>query len=364
VFVEIPLRKMELQSFIKDAIPFVAMVLVECGEVVMITLGKAAMNTGLSNLVYVVYYNTLGTLLLFPYFIFHTTRTSRPPLTFSILSKFFLLGLIGICLLQVCAYAGINYSSPTLAAAMGNLIPGFTFVFAIIFRMEKLELKRSSSQAKSIGTIVAITGAFVMTLYRGPVILKITSDSISPNQNLLLSQESNWVIGGLFLSVTCICSSAWNIFQTATVKEYQDLSTVVFFFCLFGTIQCAILSLVVERNLNAWTLHTRIEIIAIAFAAIFGSLFRISTTTWCLRKKGPLFVAMFKPLSMVIAVIMGMLFLGDTLVLGSVIGAVIITLGFYTVMWGQSQEKKRKKNMADDDIVNALESSSAPLLQK
>lgn len=65
---------MELQSCLKGALPFAAMVIVECGEVGMITLGKAAMNKGLSNLVYVVYYNTLGTLLLLPYFIIHTRR--------------------------------------------------------------------------------------------------------------------------------------------------------------------------------------------------------------------------------------------------------------------------------------------------
>ncbi|KAM7506645.1 hypothetical protein LguiA_017098 [Lonicera macranthoides] len=351
---------MELQSCMKGVIPFAAMVIVECGEVGMITLGKAAMNKGLSNLVYVVYYNALGTLLLLPYFIIHTRRSNRPPLTFSLLCRFFLLGLVGICLLQVCAYAGINYSSPTLAAAMGNLIPGLTFVFAIIFRMEKLELRRSSCQAKSLGTIVAITGAFVMTLYIGPPLWKVTS-SISPH-NLLSSPQSKWVIGGLLLAITCICSSAWNIFQTATAKEFPDQMTIVFFFCLFGTLQCAIFSLIVERNLGAWALHPGIEMIAIGFAAIFGSVFRISVITWCLRKKGPLYVAMFKPLSMVIAVIMGIMFLGDTLHLGSVIGAIIIALGFYTVMWGQSKEK----NTMDADIVNALESSTenTPLLQK
>ncbi|KAJ0635998.1 hypothetical protein HanOQP8_Chr17g0656971 [Helianthus annuus] len=51
-------------------------------------------------------------------------------------------------------------------------------------------------------------------------------------------------------------------------------------------------------------------------------------------QKGPIFVSMFKPISMVIAVIMGMLFLGDVLHLGSVIGAVVIALGVYTVfLW-------------------------------
>lgn len=65
---------MEMQSWSKDVFPFVAMVLVECCEMGMITLGKAAMNDGMSNLVYVVYYNALGTLLLLPFLIFHRCR--------------------------------------------------------------------------------------------------------------------------------------------------------------------------------------------------------------------------------------------------------------------------------------------------
>lgn len=38
--------------------------------------------------------------------------------------------------------------------------------------------------------------------------------------------------------------------------------------------------------------------------------------TWALRLKGPVYVAMFKPLSIAIAVAMGVMFLGDTLHLG------------------------------------------------
>lgn len=38
--------------------------------------------------------------------------------------------------------------------------------------------------------------------------------------------------------------------------------------------------------------------------------------TWLVRKKGPVFVTMFKPLSIVIALVMGIAFLGDTLYLG------------------------------------------------
>lgn len=35
---------------------------------------------------------------------------------------------------QFFGYVGIYYSSPTLGTAMLNLIPGFTFVLAVVFR--------------------------------------------------------------------------------------------------------------------------------------------------------------------------------------------------------------------------------------
>ncbi|KAL8266362.1 hypothetical protein R6Q59_003706 [Mikania micrantha] len=349
-----------MRSFLEKVLPFAAMLLVECGEVGMITLGKAAMNSGLSNLVYVVYYNALGTVLLLPNFIIHSCRSNRPPLTLSVICKLFGLGLLGICVLQVCAYAGINYSSPTLAAALGNLIPAFTFLFAILFRIEKFDIRKSTSQAKALGTIVAITGAFVMTLYQGPPLFNTILDH-DVNKNLLSSQQSNWILGGLLITITSICSSSWNVFQTATVKEYPDEITVVFLFCCFGTIQCAIFTLLFERNTQVWILDNKTEWVSVVFAAIFGTAARNSLITWCLRKKGPIFVSMFKPISMVIAVIMGIIFLGDVLHLGSVIGAVVIALGVYTVLYGQSKESKLTVN-----DVTRLESSteSAPLLQK
>ncbi|XP_076896968.1 WAT1-related protein At5g40240-like isoform X2 [Bidens hawaiensis] len=349
-----------MNSFLEKVLPFAAMMVVECGEVGMITLGKAAMNNGLSNLVYVVYYNALGTVLLLPNFIIHSYRGNRPALTLSVLSKLFGLGLLGICVLQVCAYAGINYSSPTLAASLGNLIPAFTFLFAIIFRIEKFDIRKSTSQAKALGTIIAITGAFVMTLYQGPTLFTRILDH-DLNKNLLSSPQSNWILGGLLITITCICSSSWNVFQTATVKEYPDKVTVVFMFCLFGTVQCAIFTLLYERNIDVWILDDRTEWVSIVFAAVFGTAVRNSLITWCLSKKGPVFVSMFKPISMVIAVIMGILFLGDVLHLGSVIGAVIIALGVYTVLYGQSKDS----NLMISD-VSRLKSltENTPLLQK
>lgn len=287
------------------------------------------------------------------------------PITLPILWRFFLLGLLGICLVQAVAFTGIKYSTPTLAAALGNLMPGFTFLLAIIFRMEKLDIRKASSQAKSVGTIVAIIGASIMTLYKGPRVLGSNLPSDSSHHELVLSQESNWILGSLLITTTCIMSSGWNILQTDTVKKYPEHMTIVFFTCFFGSIQCAILTLALESNPKTWMVKPGIGMIAIVFSAISGNVFRYNVLTWCLDKKGPLYVAMFKPLGMVISAILGIIFLADPLYLGSVIGAVIISAGFYSVLWGKAKEIKSMVEV--EDIVCVIDSSTnerSPLLLK
>ncbi|CAL0324678.1 unnamed protein product [Lupinus luteus] len=118
--------------------------------------------------------------------------------------------------------------------------------------MEKVT-KSASSKAKMIGTIVSISGAFAVTLYKGPTIIAHTpSISLHKPINTLNSEDQNWIIGGLLLTTEYTLIPLWYIVQF----------------------------------------------------------------TWVLRIKGPVYVAMFKPLSIVIAVTLGVIFLGDTLHLG------------------------------------------------
>ncbi|WCJ20930.1 nodulin MtN21 /EamA-like transporter family protein [Euphorbia peplus] len=314
-------------SWIWKMMPFAAMIAVECTDVGIATISKAALGNGMSTYVSVVYYNALGSFLLLPFFLFNR-RKKKAPITFSLLVTFFLLALIGSTG-QIIYLAAVKLSSPTLSAAMGNLIPIFTFLLALITRMESVDLRRGSSQAKCVGAIVAVTGAFIVTLYRGPALfLRLNSSN----------QNSKWIFGGFLLLIVCLLSAIWIIAQGATVKHYPEKITIVFFFTFFITIQSAIFSLVLETNPNAWIIKSPIEILAIVFTGVFGSVFRIGIHTWCLEERGAVFVAMFKPLGIAIAQFLTFIFLGETLFLGSVMGSVVIAIGFYSVIWGQMQE--------------------------
>jgi len=54
--------------------------------------------------------------------------------------------------------------------------------------------------------------------------------------------------------------------QASILKGYSSQTTIVAFYCLFGTIQSAILSLIVVRDLNDWKISPDIELISIFYS--------------------------------------------------------------------------------------------------
>ncbi|KAI3813158.1 hypothetical protein L1987_17875 [Smallanthus sonchifolius] len=211
------MRTTHTWSWMDDVVPFVAMLMITCLDMTMLTILKAAMNDGMRSIVYVIYHNALGTLILLPFFIVHILRkVDRPPLTFRILFRLFILGLLGVCLFEVLVYVGINYTSPTMASAISNLAPGATFLIAVFFRMEKIDIRSSSSVAKLVGTMMAISGVTVFTFYQGPYILHTTRSSIS-------SQSSKRVFGGLVITTGGIFGCISNVLQIIITKKYDLL---------------------------------------------------------------------------------------------------------------------------------------------
>jgi len=243
---------------------------------------------------------------------------------------------------------------------MLSLIPGFTFILAIIFRMEKVDFRSSSTLAKTIGTVVSIAGAFIVALYKGPTI--ITNPSLSNLTNNLLTQPSNWIIGGLFLVVDCVFSSMFLVVQALVLKKCPAELTVMFGYFFTVSILSAITSLIVERDhMNAWSLQPNIRLYAVLYSGVFGSAFQVTVGGWCVKRKGPVFTAMFHPLGIVIATAIGVLFLGDAFYFGSLVGSIVIVVGFYSVMWGKAKEGKMVENNVESSTN--LSSENAPLLQ-
>ncbi|CAA7032065.1 unnamed protein product [Microthlaspi erraticum] len=327
----------------RDGWIMTAMVAVVVSDVGMNTLFKAASSKGMSSYVFLVYSYGIGALLLFPSpFLTHRSR-SLPPLKFSVLCKMGLLGLLG-CVYLMLGYTGIKYSSPTLASAMSNLTPAFTFLFALLFGMEKVSMKKNSSLAKVGGTIVSIAGALVATLYHGPIIFAASPSSVYLPQSLSPPpsppSNSDWVIGGGLLALEYTLIAVSYIIQTHIMREYPSEFALALSHNVCVSISCAFVSIFAEKNNpSAWTMKAKIMLICIVATGMVNSTGYV-VESWTVRHKGPFFLAMFRPLSILTAVVLGAIFLGDSLYLGSVIGGTFISIGFYTVMWGKAKEEK------------------------
>ncbi|XP_044491708.1 WAT1-related protein At3g28050-like [Mangifera indica] len=344
----------------RAVLPFLGMVTVIFIQVSNMEVIKAAISKGTDKYVLIVYSQILCTLIfVLCSLIFH--RSECPPMSFSILCKLLLLSVSGV-LAQICAFVGIQYSSPMLSTALLNLIPAFTFLLAVIFRMEKVKWMSTSSQAKSLGTIVSIAGAFVVTFYRGPPIIKKFSHlSVLSLDSFLSPQYSSWILGGIFLAADAFLISAWYILQAITFRRFPSVLIIVAYQSFFTAIMSTLLSLILVKDPNAWKLGLDIGLIAIFYSAIIGSGLRVCLVTWCLSSIGPLYVSMFKPLAIVFSIVMDIIFLGEPLCLGSLIGAVIIVTGFYFVKWGNLIEE----NTIEDREVESsiLSSQKVPLLK-
>ena len=82
--------------------------------------------------------------------------------------------------------------------------------------MEKVAAKSRSSQAKVIGSIISIAGAFVVTFYKGPSINVAQTHLSLPLQqqiSFLHSVDTSWAIAGILLTADYLLVSLWYILQ-------------------------------------------------------------------------------------------------------------------------------------------------------
>ncbi|KAL6189491.1 hypothetical protein ACLB2K_040879 [Fragaria x ananassa] len=60
---------------------------------------------------------------------------------------------------------------------------------------------------------------------------------------------------------------------------------------------------------------------------------------WCTEEKGPVFVTMFNPVSTILVAVLAYFVLGERLYIGSILGAAIVIVGLYLLLWGKEGDE-------------------------
>uniref|UniRef100_A0A0D3FVV1 WAT1-related protein n=2 Tax=Oryza TaxID=4527 RepID=A0A0D3FVV1_9ORYZ len=304
---------------------------------------KLALNDGMDARVLVAYRFMFAATFLCP-IAFLRERKKRPPLTMKVVLQLFLCGLFGFSINQNLYVLAIKLTSATYITAISNLTPATTFLLAILTRLETLKLKKPAGQAKLLGTLVGMGGAMLLTFYKGPKIMVLDQLPHPKFAHLTENPQShpistgNQIIGSFLGIISCFTYATWLVIQAKVSKVYPCHYSIAAMVCLFGALQSTVMALCVHRDMEHWRLGLNIRLYSSAYAGLVASGSAFPLLSWCLRKKGPLFISVFSPLMLIFVALMSSVILNEALHLGSVLGSVLIVGGLYMVLWGKAKE--------------------------
>ncbi|KAI5395387.1 WAT1-related protein At2g37460 [Lathyrus oleraceus] len=331
------MENQKTETWIEKAKPFIAVLFLQLGYAVMDVLSKAALNKGMSNYVFVVYRHTVAFIVIIPFALYFEKKV-RTKMTVSIFIKILVLSLLEPVIDQNLYFLGMKYTTATFAAAMTNMLPAFTFILAVILRLEKINIKSIRSQAKVLGTITTVAGAMMMSLVKGPILLEAFGNkSHNHDSGAVTSQHA--IAGGVLISIGCISWACFFNLQAITLQTYPAPLSLSSWICLMGTIEGAAVASVMEwGHPSVWSIKWDMRLLSTIYTGLFCSGLSYYLQGVVMKTRGPVFVTTFNPFSMVIVAIFGYFLLAEQMFLGRAIGAFIICLGLYLVVWGKSKD--------------------------
>ncbi|KAK2388168.1 nodulin MtN21 /EamA transporter family protein [Trifolium repens] len=322
--------------------PYLAILSLQFGYSGMYIITMVSFKHGMSHWILSVYRHVVAAIIITP-FALVLERKIRPKMTLPIFLRIVALGFLEPVLDQNLYNMGMKMTSTTFASATVNVLPAITFIMALTFRLESVNWKKFHSVAKVIGTVITVSGAMVMTLYKGPAFQIIKGGGAIDHHGGAANDEpsdQNWVMGTVMLISSCCSWAGFFILQSFTLKKYPAELSLTAWICLMGIIEGSIASLIFERDMSVWIIGWDSRLLACVYSGVICSGMAYYVQGVVTRERGPVFVTSFSPLCMIITAALGSLVLAEQVHLGSILGAIVIVTGLYTVVWGKSKDRR------------------------
>ncbi|KAH1055301.1 hypothetical protein J1N35_033366 [Gossypium stocksii] len=276
--------------------PFLAIVSLQFGYAGMYIISLVSLKQGMSNFILCTYRHVVATIVIAPFaFILESTIRRKGNYQYMLTKEWkwsLLIVFYRPVLDQNLYHLGMMKTTATYSSAFVNMLPAITFILAMIFRLEKINLKKIYSVAKIIGTAITVVGAMVMTLYKGPIVDFIKSGGVAHHGNITESADKHWVTGII----------------TLLILHVEDVPNRALSYSLEG------LSLIMARGPGAWKLGWDSRLLAAAYS-----------------ERGLVFLTSFSLLCMIITAALGTFVLAEKVYFGrvdfSILGAIITVSG-------------------------------------
>ncbi|MBA0781009.1 hypothetical protein Gotri_001971, partial [Gossypium trilobum] len=309
-------------------------------------LSKVALSQGSFIFALMAYRHLVAALCVAP-LAFFLERENSKKMEWSTWLWLFINALTGITAAMGLFYCGLRDTTATYSSNFLNIIPIVTFVFSIIFRIEKLGLGSKGGKIKTAGAILCVGGALTASLYKGKV-FHLADGHHFHRPAVMEVSKSQWT-RGTFMLVGEVAQSFPMEIQGNAANMHHCVHTI-------------------SSNRAMLKQEQGSLEIGVEFAADYNSLLgngALSTAatfcllTWSIAKRGPTYAPMFNPLALVFVAISEALVLGEQIRLGMVLGTVLIIVGLYSFLWGKRKELKclLLSNEGVDEMATAVPES-------
>ncbi|KAL6541448.1 hypothetical protein OROGR_010934 [Orobanche gracilis] len=287
-------------------------------------------------------------------------------LTLAVFFWIFMVALTGISMAMGLFYYGLKVTSATYATNFLNLIPVITFLFATIFRIEKLGLNTRAGKIRTLGAMLCLAGALSIALYKGKSFH--LGHYYNNEPAFVVKTEQNKTRGTMFLVASCLSYGLWFILQVKLVKVFPYKYCATMLTCIVASAQSAVIGLCIDTKPTAWRLGWNLQLVTIFYSGILATAATFTLISWAITEKGPTYPSMFNPLALILIAIVEALFLGEETPLeGLLVGMALIIVGLYSFLWGKHNDNKlvgvaslKDKSGGGGDIEKASSEPATP----
>ncbi|CAM0144670.1 unnamed protein product [Urochloa decumbens] len=312
-----------------------AMVLVQLSIAGMVLLSKVAIGGGLFVFALLAYRSLFGAVIILPLALLRE-RGKWKEVDWKAAGWIFLNAFIGYAVPMSLYYYGLGDTTASYAAIFLNIIPIATFILSLILRMEALQIRTMA------GVVLSVGGTMLVSLYKGKLLHLWNPVFHYHSEQQHMAGESHQLRGTILLVASSFMFACWYLIQSKVLKVYPYKYWSSMATCLVGGFQTAVAGVILRRDKDAWKIGWDINLVTIVYSGALATAGKYSLNSWAVAKRGPAYPPIFSPLSVVFTVVLGSIFIGEDITVGSLLGTTMVIAGLYIFLWGKAKEVPEK----------------------